>query len=289
MELKKTETQIVGIYLCQMLGCPTIDEIQEVMKNKMGIKANKIEIKNAINSAKKRGLVSINHIQDPKTGNIVDGYSMKDLRWTNPPEVAHIKNVLPKLLESKETKEIYEAMEGVHTKGKTKGGRLPDIRDYVTWEVEFENIVPVLGGQPSNDKSEEKGVQATNKHRRIGKQIWIPGNLMVRTAIKSHLREYNIGDSKALYIKASDYFFTPIKKTEQVICSSPPQRAGQPGTGLTSYEGLQPGEKFVFTIKFPTKNGIPEEVMKNILEEGIRIGARHKDYGLLKVNEIRRI
>lgn len=61
-ELNETETQIVSIYLCQMLGQPTISQIYKVMDEKMGISINEIQITNALNSAKKRGILSINHI-----------------------------------------------------------------------------------------------------------------------------------------------------------------------------------------------------------------------------------
>jgi len=291
-EIKETETQIVSIYLCQMLGCPTVKQIAEVMSDKMDIKTNKIRITNSLNSAKKRGILSVNHIQNDKTGEVEDGYSMKDVRFANPPEIAHIKNVLPKLLEDEGTKEIYEVMEGEHEAGKRKGGRLPDIRDYVTLDVTFKNILPVLGGKPfssGNGKAVVDGteVNAQNSHRRIGNKIWIPGNLWLRASIRDELRVYNIPEAKALYMKIDDYFFTPEQKLVQEICSSPSQRKGGTGTGLTSYEALQPGELFKFRIKFPTTQGIPLDIMKQVLNSGIRIGARHKDYGLLETIEIK--
>lgn len=283
-KINETETQLISIYLCQMLGCPTVLQIKDVMKNKMGLTINETKIKNSLNSAKKRGLLSVNHTQNPDTGEVEDSYSMKDMRFSNPPEVAHIKNVLPKLLEDDGAKEIYDMMEGEHTEGKKKGGRLPDIRDYVTWKVTFINVLPMLGGQPfSNGDSE---VKATNKFRRVGKQIWIPGNLWLKGAIKDMLRVYNINGSKAMYIRVTDYFFNPSTKIYQENLPSPAQRAGGAGTGITSFEALNPGEEFEFDISFPTTSGIPEDTMKKILSNGIRIGARHKDYGLLKVKKI---
>ena len=289
-KLSETEHQIISIYLVQMLGCPTVKQIQQVMTTKMGVKANRIKILNAVNSAKKRGILSVNNMQNSETEEVEEGFSMKDVRFSNPPEIAHIKNVLPKLLEDEGSKEIFDIMEGQHTEGQKKG-RLPDIRDYTTFDVVFKNVLPVLGGQPyakgNGEANGEKGVSATNKHRRIGNKIWIPGNLWVRSGIRNELREYNINESKALYIKVNDYFFEPNPKMlTQEICSSPPQRRGGPGTGLTSYEAINPGQTFQFKIKFPTTNGIPKDVMKQILSN-LRIGARHKDYGLLSVEEIK--
>jgi len=283
-KLDETQTQIVCIYLCQMLGCPTPKQIQKVMHEQMGLSENKTKIVNALNSAKKRGLLSVNHIQNAENSEVEDAYSMKDVRFANPPEIAHIKNVLPQLLANEGAKEIFDRMEGEHTEGERKGGRLPDIRDYVTWKVIFKNVLPVLGGQAFS--SDDKENIAKNMHRRIGHKIWIPGNLWLKSAIGSRLRMHNIGDSKAMYIQINDCFLEPKQDTYQEILASPPQRAGGPGTGLVSFEALHPGETFEFEIAFPTTNGISEEVMRKILNGGLRIGARHKDFGLLAVENI---
>ncbi len=284
-KISETETQIVSIYLVQMLGQPTVEQVQKVANEKMGLDINKIQVKNSLNAAKKRGILSVGHIQNPKTKELENGFSMKDVRFANPPEIAHIKNVLPKLLEDKGAKEMFDIMEGNHTEGQRKGGRLPDIRDYSTLNVKFKNILPVLGGKPF-EKTEGDKVKAENHHRRIGNKIWIPGNLWLKSAIKEKLRQYNINESKALYIDINDYFFMPKQKVYQEICPSPPQRRGGQGTGLTTYEALQPGEIFEFRIKFPTTSGIPIDTMKTILNSGLRIGAKHKDYGLLEVVDV---
>lgn len=282
-ELNETELQILVIYLTQMLGVSTAKKIKNVMIDKMGIKANKIEIVNALNSAKKRGIVSVNHIQDPETGNTIDGYSMKDVRFANPPEIAHIKNVLPVLLEDELSKKMFNDMDEVHDKGEKKGGRLPDIRDYKSLTVTFRNVLPILGGQP-NDGNQEDEVK--NTLRRIGDKIWIPANLWLRASIRDKLRQYNINESKILYVDINDYFFIPKKPIVQVVCPSPAQRKGGAGTGLTTYEALQPDEELIFTIKFPITNGISESIMRSILSDNIRIGAKAKDYGLLEVKSI---
>jgi len=282
-KLNETETQIVIIYLCQMLGQPTISQIKKVIDEKMGISLNEIQITNALNSAKKRGILSVNHVQDSETNELQDAYSMKDVRFSNPPEIAHIKNVLPRLLEDEGSKEMFELMEGEHNEGKKKGGRLPDIRDYVRWEVSFTNILPVLGGQPFTNGGD---VKATNKHRRIGKLIWIPGNLWLRASIRNKLRMFNITESKALYLNISDCFLEPKQKLYQEICPSPAQQKGGQGTGLASFEALEPNEIFVFELSFPTTGGISEDIMKKILESNLHIGAKSKDYGLLKLKKI---
>ena len=278
-----TETQIVTIYLCQMLGQPSAKEVFDVMIGKMEIKTSIVKVKNALNAAKKRGILSVNHKQSDDDEQLIDAYSMKDCRFSNPPEIAHIKNVLPALLDDEGSNEIFNMMEGTHNEGKTKGKSVPNIRDYVTYKCLFTNIIPVLGGEPFTTIESGEPTKATNKHRRVGEDIWIPGNLWLKAAIRNKLRFYNLTESLALYLYISDYFFKPKKALKQIICPSPPQRRGQQGTGLSTYEGLQSGEEFEFTLSFPIKGGISPTIMEDLLMGGIRIGAKHKDYGLLKL------
>lgn len=288
--LNETELQIACVYLCQMLGQPTPSQILKIMDEKMNVLVNETAIINALNSAKKRGLLSVNHIQNPETQEVENAFSMKDLRFSNPPEIAHIKNVLPTLLEDEGTKEMFNLMEDNHLSGEKKGGRLPDIRDYKTWKVIFTNILPVLGGEPfQNNDNDDTKVKAVLKLRRIDNEtIWIPANLWLRGAIRDELRVHNVTESKALYVKVNDYFFKPKNKIIQIALPSPAQTKGGAGTGITTFEALSPNEEFQFVIKFPTKGGISEDVMKKILKESnIRIGARHKDYGLLQLKEIK--
>lgn len=282
--LNETETQIVCVYLVQMLGTGTVDKVREVLNDKMGLKLSKIKVTNALNSAKKRGIVSVNHVQS-EDGRVEDAYSMKDARFTNPPEVAHFKNILPKLLEDEGTKNMWSEMEDIHTEGEKKGGRLPDIRDYKKVEIECVNLLPVLGGQPFAGNGESK---SKITHRRVGKMVWLPTHLWLRGAIAPMLRQYNLNESKSMYLFSNDIIESEDKfEMAQYTCASPPQRRGGQGTGLVTFEGIKEGHTFKFKLRFPTTNGIPVETMREIFESGIRIGARHRDYGLLKMTDFR--
>jgi len=275
-ELTDTQVQIVSVYLCQILGQPTPKTVKTTMVDKLGLSVNLWKVKNALSSAKKRGLLSVGNQQNPKTGEVEEVYSMKDVRFANPPEIANIKSVLPQLMADEGAREMFELMEGQHLEGKKKGTNGPVIKDYKRVSVKLKNILPVLGGQPYGQP--EKGVMAQNFHRRLGEKIWIPGGLWLRAAIKYKLRQYNITDTKAQYLDISDYFFTPKQKTQQVVCPSPA------GTGLGTFEALMPGEEFAFQIRTPTAGGLTLEILQDILTN-IRLGAKHKDYGLMELTE----
>jgi len=277
VKLDRMKVAVLTIYVVQMEGRPTIDEVQETINKKIGIKVLRKEVKNAILAVKKRGLFSVNYDTDNEGGTI-ERYSMKDRRWSNPPEIAHLRPILSKFFETEETTELIEFLE-TGSQGGTKKARLLDIRDYVDYKLQYENIVPVLGGEPSDD---------LNKLRHMNGAIWLPLNLWLRGAIKLHLRRKNLSDSKALYLEFTDAFLKPKKEIKVITLSSPPTRPGQPGTGLRKYEALQPGETFETTVHFPTVGFMDEQTFLKCLDN-VRVGASHKDYGLLKLVKAEKI
>jgi len=42
-------------------------------------------------------------------------------------------------------------------------------------------------------------------------------------------------------------------------------------------------------IAFPTRGGVSEDIMKQVCSSGLRIGSRHKDYGLLELESAEKI
>jgi len=263
---------VLAVYVTQMEGRPTIAEIQETITGKVGYKCLKRDVKNAVLSVKKRGLLSVN--SDVEDGVLEERFSIKDVRWSNPPEMAHLKTNLPKLLETEEAKQIQDMMEGIHLDGNKKGGRLPDIRDYVTYKVTFKNIVPILGGEPGDKLT----------FRRNNGSIWLTTNMWVRAALRNKLRMKNVTTSKVQYIEADDVFINKDSiKLYFIPRPQPPSRPGQGGTGIKDYEAIPEGFTFALNISFPTTGfGIKEEEFISCLD-GIRIGARHREYGLLKL------
>ena len=294
VKLEKTSLCVVCLYLVQMHGKATVEALHKTAQEKMGLATTLTAIRNACDALKKRGLVSADHERDEDTEQMVYAYGIKDVRFANPPEVAHIKSILPKLLESEEGKRIQQELEGIHTEGEKKGGRLPDIRDYADWELTLKNRLPILGGEPYSaptnpDPDTKEAVRAKVRHRRSNGCVWLPLNLWLRAAIKYRLRLFNINESKALYIECDDAFIPTDKaKLQQIVVPSPPQRRGGQGTGLISHEGLPEGTEIKTRLRFPTTNGIPTDIMERVLTNGIRIGSHAKDFGLCTVEVTRK-
>jgi len=278
-ELDRNKIAVLCVYTVQMEGRPTIDEITETINKQIGVSVKGKAIKDAVLAVKKRGLFSVNYDTNHEGGTI-ERYSMKDSRWSNPPEMAHIKPILSKFFENKETLDLIKFLETGGEEGQRKT-RLLDIRDYVDYKLYYENIVPILGGEPSSN-------DGINTLRHLDGKIWLPLNLWLRSAVKLHLRRKNMSDSKSLYIEFTDAFIKPKKEIKIITKDSPPQRDGQPGTGLRKYEALQPGETFETTVHFPTVGFIDEQTFLKCLDN-IHIGASHKDYGLLKLMKFEKV
>jgi len=271
--LGRTELAVVVVYVTQIEGRPTVDEICETIKDKLKFKATKRQIKDAVESTKKRGLLSVNYDHDDKD-KMIERYSIKDVRWANPPEVAHIKSVLPKLLETPEAKQIQGMLDGSAEEGQKKG-RLPDIRDYVTYKVSYEVLVPILGGEPSPD--------GKLKLRTLNGDYWLPMNLWFKAAIRLKLRKRNVAILKANYVECTDVFLEKNKTTLVEVARPVAPNLFKAGTGISKHEGLDIGTRFEMDVSFPTKGFMDEKDFLKVLDDNVRIGAKAREYGLLKL------
>lgn len=265
----RTKAGVLVVYVTQMEGRPTIEELYETIIGKIKAKMSLDEVRDAVMAMKKRGLLSVNYSKTK--GKTFERYSTKDVRWANPPEIAHIKTILPKLLATKESEKILAEMEDVHEAGLRKS-RLPDIRDYVKYRLKYRAVLPILGGEPSGS--------GLNKLRRINGEIWLPTPLWMRAALRPKLRMANVAVSKVQYLDIDDVFLKPKNITEIALPIAP--TPGRPGTGLSKHEAIPIGETFEVEIAFPTRGFMTEKEFIAIVD-GIRIGAKHKEYGKLKL------
>ena len=275
---------VVVVYVIQMEGLPSIKEVWEVVQEKLKCEdVKRCEVKNAILSAKKRGLLSVNY-DDTR----LERYSVKDVRWANPPEIAHIKTLLPKLLETPEAKMISEILKGIE-KNDTENTkeRQAVIRDYVTYKIHYVALHPILGGQPSDEEDE------VLKLRRSNGSIWLPMNIWMRAAVSIPFRMMGIAESKSQYFRFGNVYL-PWKEFEgKMIEAHCPVGGypGKPGTGITKLQGLPAGTEFDVIVSFPTE-GIGKDIGEaDVLKclSVLNIGAKHKDYGLIQSTKSEKI
>jgi len=270
--LDRHAMNVVVTYLIQMEGRPTIDEVLEVSKQKLQITTTRRQVRDAIEAVRRRGLVSVVHDFDG-AGKSLERYAMRDVKFSKPPEIAHIKAILPTLLESEVAQMMTEEMEDEHEDGKKKGGRLPDIRDYVRYRIVYEIVTPLLGGEPREDK--------VLGFRHLNGSIWIPANLWLKAAIQIKLRMKNCTTTKAKYIEFDDIFLETKSTATEVLDTMGMQ-------GPVKHEAMMPGMRLTTMVAFPTTGFMPETQFEDCLKS-IRTGAKHKDYGLLKLVEFTKL
>jgi len=267
---------VVVVYVCQIEGRPLIKEVVSTIRKKMQGDAKRKDIKFAIESAQKKGLLSINYDEDNNVR-----YSVKDIRWAKPPEIAHLKTLLPVLLETPEAKKIAQMFEGMEIDDKEhKKPRLPDIRDYCFMQVDVELVTPMLGGQSGGDANN------VLKFRRLGGKVWLPLNLWLKSALKLRLRQLNITESKTKYIVADDVMMNNNVVDKEIEVLN--QIVNGRGVPKSKHERIPEGTKFTITLSFPTTNGVSVKDMVWCLN-GVHLGSKHKEFGRLAVLNHRKV
>ncbi len=99
----QTTISIIGVYLVQKLGQPTLDEILETATNKLDVEIEREDIKRALKGASRAGRDYISILSAREGKKTVTVYSLKDAnRWRTAPEYAHIGDLLPQLLSTPE-------------------------------------------------------------------------------------------------------------------------------------------------------------------------------------------
>src|SRR5713101_816371 len=143
-----TDIKIIGVYLVQTLGHPSLDEILEVCRNKIKCEIHPHLMEAALKGAQKQGFVATGSKRNTQN-QTVTSYTMKNLIWKQPPEYAHILDLLPVLLHTvrrSEWKAFFDEKEG---RGERKKRRGNDIDDYHAFRVKIVTLDPLLGSQIS--------------------------------------------------------------------------------------------------------------------------------------------
>jgi hypothetical protein len=169
-KLSNTEMAIAATYVIQKLGRPKFGEIAEVLRSPLGIDVNSgTQLRDVLKSLKARDIVSINKDADTD-GTQYDYYSLKSIKFASMPEAAHIKDLLPKLLEDDGARQLKSKLDGMEVepdsdevdekKSKARRAKYTDSHQY---SAVFELQERIYGGRMINpslqfliDKSDHK-------------------------------------------------------------------------------------------------------------------------------------
>lgn len=141
------EMGLIATFLVQKLGKPTLQEIGAAALAKCGARLPDKTLMRVLKGLAKRGFIAVENVQ-LDSGTTVKGFSMKTLAWKQPPEYAHISDLLPELLRTPEAEKLKSGFDAQEDKGDEKARRGNVIGEYRTYRVKIVSVDPWLGSQP---------------------------------------------------------------------------------------------------------------------------------------------
>jgi hypothetical protein len=274
------EVTIIGTYLVQKLRKPTIGEVLDTARDKLGAIIHRATLKRALEGAQKGNLVTGAKV-DMEDGTAKTVYSMKTAIWRAPPELAHIVDLLPVLLKDEGAVAIKAWFDKQEGAGGKKAKRGPDICDYHAFRVTAVTLDPLLGSQincahtnavrkefPS--KLDEAGTEVEGIFERcpLTGDYLIPQDVLQGWFGTNVCRFSNMTASKAMYIAFSPLRIRPKKPIRQMIL---PVTSRTGPAAPKSYETIAAGEEILFEFMAPTRGFMTmAQLERGFIEAGLR-------------------
>lgn len=292
---------LVAVYLVQKLGKPTLDEIIETAISKLNTNFDKKLLLRALKGAAKRAIVGIEQSQQPDGKNVTVAV-MKTMAWKQPPEYAHVTDLLPALISTPALESVKAYFDSLEGKGSSKATRGNDIDDFRAYEVKGTTTDLWLGSQIPDEYSNAVRVKWPNslKDDEI-ESIWerdiLTGDYVVANDCIQGWFRTNITRLAGLADARANYFaFTPIRfpaDTKVMQKVMPVMNSKTGASAPKKYEAIVPGQPFKITFTGPVKGGLaPEQLEKLFILCGIRPArglspARGKRFGHFKVTSFK--
>lgn len=315
------QVRVIALYLVQKLHEPTLAELSATAKEKLNANIHAATLGRVLSGLSKAGFIAINMKQmDGGTSERV--FSMKDMaRWRQPPEYAHILDLLPSLLASdaaSNMKQWFDQQEGggpaagdgsvKNGKGKAMTVKKPRgnvVDDYHSFTVVVRTRSVLLGSQipcqashevkkmspmasDKNDKGEDVEMQGI-----FERDALFPGTIVIQPDVLQGWFGSNVGryggaaDARARYVAFSPVRIKPSRPMLQSVLPVNSDK-GRP-SAPKSYETLRAGEVFKIRFLAPTKGLFtPAQYEKLFLIAGMRprrglSPARGRRYGQFEV------
>lgn len=272
------EVGLIAVYLVQKNQFATQDEIIQLGKDKLVCELDKDVLDRALASCKKRGLIAEERRKVDKQSRKV--YSLKNLSWKQPPEYAHVTDLLPVLLHTKELAAIKGWFDGKEDKGAAKRRRGNDIDNYFAFRVRAKTLDPLLGSQIKCDFTEQvKSEFPSDADALEVDGVWqrdeltgdyiIAPDIMQGWFITNACRYSGLPDARGTYLAFSPIRIRPNKPPYQYVL---PVNSSKTGPAAPKpYEAIPAGQDIEINFLAPTKGGLsPEQYEKLFLIAGLR-------------------
>ncbi|KKL57227.1 hypothetical protein LCGC14_2237520 [marine sediment metagenome] len=256
--------QVLSMYLVQKLGKASVTDVANKALE-IHAEINMHLLDQALEGLRGRGLLS--YARGKKTsGESVRMYKVAKVKWASPPEMAHIKDLLPALVCTEEAGRIMRILNGAEEigDGESKSKRKLGYAEFFEIHTKFRLLNPMIGSQPSSPYLDElvkhsktTGIKAPVEcDLRFWRDdesgdVMIPSDVVcgwIRTAMRYGMDK---ADSASQYIAADDVRIRP-KKLYQVGLPviDPKDRTGK---GISTYELLKKGAIITINFRVPAR------------------------------------
>lgn len=284
---------LVGIIVQQFQPITSNEVIAQ--GTKLGYELEQEEVIYVLENMQRRDLLSV--VYQSKNNKRVKAYGMSKPIFKKCPETAHLKDILPSLINKKEYKDFLDMLEGQTSDTKKKRELL--YRDYKTVSIELETIQPIVGGSLNKPKVISQEIKETLKKIEEGKKKkkteeesmesisylnrnyegkpYYPSNA-VRQYFLKNLRIAGLGDTAVNQIDFNEAIVEP--NGHKFYVEQWPVIIGGQGRGIQSAEALPPGITIKTQFSFPftgTKIESPEK-LKKVIEYQARNGRGFSSY-----------
>lgn len=273
-----TKIAIIAVYLVQKLGQPTMKEIQAKALEQLSCRIDGRNLRRALTGASRAGrnLISVLQGRAPGSegGAVRDVYSMKDpQRWKSPPEMAHINELLPKLLATPELEEVkgwFDDQERTKDPKAVKAQRGNDVDAYHNFSVLIYTTDTLLGSQihcpytdmargivtkPKEGKKDDDDDKPTMEgifvvDELTGDRI-LPPDVMNGWWTTNAGRYGGMQDARGLYVA-----FKPVhipKRIQPIQLMLPVNNSKSGASAPKSYEAIPAGQILKIEFTAPTK------------------------------------
>lgn len=258
-----TEASLVALYFVQRLGQVSVPEIHAKIREHHGL-IDEHFLSQACEALQSRGLLAMKAGKQ-KGGLPVKMWKCRDVLWSKPPEMAHLVDLLPQLVETPEAKRFIDGMNRGEEEGDgtSKSNRKLKYGDMAVVEVEFETLDEFFGSQPRSAYLdvllERSQYKAPGEAKLFFWRDATTGALCIPSDVfngwmRTGLRDYGYSDVIGQYFAGANIHVHPKK---QLLLSELPIISDGRGAGIGVYETLQPGERFRVTMRVPTRGMMP--------------------------------
>jgi len=269
------EVTLTAVYLVQKHQMASLDEIILLAQEKLGADIDKDMLTRALRGAGKRGLVATERRKVKGKGSQLV-YSLKTLAWRQPPEYAHITEILPALHKNEVTDKAKAFFESLEVKGEKKRRRGNDIDDYATFRVTAITLDPLLGSQiacPYLDAIREKfpnelvekGIEVDGLWQRdeLNGDYILPPDVLQGWWATNLTRFAGLQDAKAGYVSFAPIRFPANTPVFQYVL---PVNSAKSGPAAPKpYETIPAGQTFVMTFMTPLKGILTDAQIEKVL------------------------